>query len=386
MALFDILANKTTEELKLYVTDDGYTAEAVETAKSILRERKVDVDELLRIKQEKSDKDKTAEDHKSHDKDTKLGGWIIFFLWSIFAGSIRTLISEINNINPDDYFNSKLLITFSVLEFINYILLAAYTIFSVWKRKPNAVFLCKLTSIYLFSSNLITLVSGDLDYNATRIHFISFAWSIVWLLYFIFSKHVNQIFPKENRKVYLRDKLFIAWMILTVFMGVGTTVYMSLNWTSIEIQESSLAPNEYTDGVIAFTLPEGYSCEMLNPDESSLFEVSNEDHVILILGAVDRNHSEAHADEYFLVLQHDNIIVNWSENLVLEDVEKRGMLTIYHRTFIYADPDEQYSNIVFDIFVVFDKETGKVALMRDGFLLGCVNSQINDILNSLRFQ
>jgi len=51
MELLDTLTSKSTEELKRYLTDEGYKDEAVELAINILRERGVNIDNELRDRQ-----------------------------------------------------------------------------------------------------------------------------------------------------------------------------------------------------------------------------------------------------------------------------------------------------------------------------------------------
>ena len=94
--------------------------------------------------------------------------------------------------------------------------LAFYTIWSFLLIKPNAVFLGKTYLILLFFINLYLL--GLIEDEQTRwdIFYIlpgSLFWLVFWYLYFLFSKQIKALFPKQEREIFKRDKIFLSVMV-----------------------------------------------------------------------------------------------------------------------------------------------------------------------------
>ena len=277
-------------------------------------------------------------------KSQAVKGWFAFFLFVIGLGSIASLVYGIATLDLDDYYNSKLFASVEILYKVIYLLLAVYTIWSVSKRKLNAIFLCKTTAIFLFISNLLVLAGGDFETSglgSLRTTISSFGWSVIWILYFIFSEQVNRLFPKEKRKVFLRDKILLVLLILPMIFGLCYVIYLGVAGKSIEINESTLAQNERTDGVIAFIVPEEYSCTPTTTDNLTVFHLTNEDCYITIVGAVDMDNSDENANEYFRLLK-DESLSTWEEKCMLDNTESKGKLAIYHRTYKYIDIDGLY--------------------------------------------
>ena len=321
------------------------------------------------------------------DKYQPVSGWFAFFLFVIGLGSVVSLIYGVATLDLDDYYNSKVFASVEIIYKVLYLLLAAYTIYSVLKRKPNAIFLCITTAVYLIASNILVLVGGDFEptgFGSLRTTVSSFCWSIIWVLYFIFSEQVNRLFPKETRKVFARDKIIIVLLILPMLFGFAYVYHLSTSGTSVEIAESSLAPNERTDGVIAFTVPDDYTCEVVPTDELTVFNLSNDDCSIMIIGAVDMDNSAENAETYFNAMK-DEDVAEWSETCIYDNVDTKGKLVTYHRTYKYTNPNEYFLPVKWDVYVIFDDATGKVAVVSSwlAFSAFC-NSE--DIVKSIRFK
>lgn len=321
------------------------------------------------------------------DKYQQVSGWFAFFLFVIGLGSVVSLIYCVSSLDLDDYYNSKVFASVEIIYHVMYLLLAAYTIYSVLKRKPNAIFLCVTTAVYLVASNILVLIGGDFEpagFGSLRTTVSSFCWSIIWVLYFIFSEQVNRLFPKETRKIYLRDKIIIVLLIMPMLFGFAYVYHLNSSGTSIEIAESSLAPDERTDGVIAFTVPDDYTCEVVPTDELTVFNLSNDDCNIMIIGAVDMDNSPENAETYFTALK-DEDAADWRETCIYENVETKGKLATYHRTYKYTDPNEAFLPVKWDVYVIFDDATGKVAVVSSWFAFSAY-SNIEEVVNSIRFK
>ena len=112
-------------------------------------------------------------------------------------------------------------------------------------------------------------------------------WGVCLVLYVLTtSKQVNNIIPKTYRKIYSRDYyITAAFVIVPLFMlGIGIADIQS-QYDKKEAQFISsvdLAYNEYTDGRIVFTKPDGFICEKQEIDEpKSLCLIWN---LVIVLG------------------------------------------------------------------------------------------------------
>lgn len=252
----------------------------------------------------------------------KVHGWFTFFLFVIAIGSIFGLIMVCVNMSIDDYYGSQLLAFLEIQQQVFYVALAAYTIYCVLKGKPNAVFWCKFIAVFLFITNLVLLVGGEFDdtsLNSLQRVASSFIWSIIWILYFTFSKQVNRLFPKEERKLYSYDKWLAFLFYLPVLLMIVGFIYIGINGSVVKIDRDSLGPNEYTDGVIAFTAPDGYMVESEDIDDMTHFSVTRADSLVImnIVGGTDTDDSEENFNNCW-ELANDHSFDDWDKEFITD--------------------------------------------------------------------
>ena len=143
-------------------------------------------------------------------------GLILFLVYICLEASItlwRWLFWE-----PDNHYN---FISFCVFEVLPCLFLAAITVDTVARRKSNAIFWSNTALIYFIivsCLNLYVCNFGNLEFNLVHRVFTLCA-SLAWILYIKLSKQVNQIFPKEERKVSKRDIVLLILLFLPYVLG-----------------------------------------------------------------------------------------------------------------------------------------------------------------------
>lgn len=147
-------------------------------------------------------------------------GWLSFFLFTVGFGSLVSLVMIFTDSSPDnnDVFISYLIFGVDLLFSLALVALACYTIYSFWYIQPNAVFLGKLYIGVVFASHILTLLSGameDVGWSSFLQVLKGLLWAGVWFSYLCLSDQVAELFPKENRKIFKRDKYF-AFSLLTI--------------------------------------------------------------------------------------------------------------------------------------------------------------------------
>ena len=70
---------------------------------------------------------------------------------------------------------------------------------------------------------------------------------------------------------------------------------------------------------------------------------------------------------------------------IYENVETKGKLATYHWTYKYTDPNEAFLPVKWDVYVIFDDATGKVAVVSSWFAFSAY-SNIEEVVNSIRFK
>ena len=326
--------------------------------------------------------------------ENKLNGWIIFYLYIIGMGSFLGLVLELVGLDIEAYEDYKWLASVVVLDYFFYAAFAVYTIYAVVKKKPDAIFLCKVTAIYLFLSNGLNLYAGEFDneevlgfsLNSSQRVITSFVWATFWVLYFFLSKQVNRIFPKEDRIVYKRDIVFTILLLLPTFI-LGVLIVAGKNMTTspiIEIAEESLAENEKTDGLIAFVVPEDFSCKINDDEGVILFHLNKGTSDILICSLVNSEESEDVVNSWFRTMW-DESMGGWKEEYLCDTVIVNDDRRTYHRFIRYSDQDDEYIPILWDAYILYDGETGKMAIVSNWYRsdeLPCTE----EIIHTIRFK
>ena len=152
-------------------------------------------------------------------KQKYVRGWLSFFLFVVGFGSLFSLIMSIVGFSSVDNvgFITCLFSGIDILFSLGLVALAGYTIYAFLYIRPNAVFLGKLYVIIIFISNMLVLLSGempDTGWDSLPQVVKALVWSFIWFSYLCVSRQVENLFPKEERMVFKRDKYFAVSLLV----------------------------------------------------------------------------------------------------------------------------------------------------------------------------
>ena len=277
------------------------------------------------------------------------------FIATLIIQAFRLIISTINSI--DD----PLVLLYTIPTNVTFFAFITYTIVAFLKQAPNAVFLGKAYLIFLLLSDIILLFMDNLaDVNYVQIGG-SVLWIIIWFLYFHFSEDV---FPKSFRRAYKFDYFIVgAQIVIPIILSVISVfshVAQSPNNPEM-IKLESLSEGEYTDGYIAFKVPENCICEKQKHDGIiSSFIHDDNIRIIIVSGVyldIDinklldyRNNWESdewklcpstHADEVFDIIDG---IEHWKSSKCYY-IEEQGL------------------EIFWDYMIISDKSSNKTSIL-----------------------
>ncbi|WP_279085606.1 DUF2569 family protein [Bacteroides acidifaciens] len=322
------------------------------------------------------------------DPNEHIHGWLGFLLFSMGLGGLFSAIYPIFTYNVEEYGSHFLALT-DVFFGVMLLALAIYSIYAFLKKKPNAVYLTKVYIIAVFVSNIIVLLSGE--FEETGIGSMprlirSLIWSIIWFLYLNFSEQVKNIIPKSYRKLFSRDYyITAAFVIVPLFMlGIGIADIQSQH-DKIEAQfisSTDLAYNEYTDGRIVFTKPDGFTCEKQEIDDPKiiLFDLELSDCAwIRICSDYDSDITAKNFNSYWENWK-DSELEEYSYKEILNEKRSINGNPYFIKTIQY----ETENPIKWHYALLFNTQTGKVCLL-SYYQFGNSENYLEVILKSIRF-
>lgn len=191
----------------------------------------------------------------SNNEDSPIRGWLVFFCFAMGLGAI--LAGMYNIFSGDfyqDYGGSFWLKAVDVSIGVIGLIIAAYTIYAIIKRKNNAVFFAKAYVVMVFVTNLIVLLFNFTEegsyMTSMRRTISSLIWGVIWFLYLIFSEQVNTRFPKEKRVAGAKEWLIVLSMLYVPLF------FMMIYWiggdnTKVALRQSVIEVNSelrFTEG------------------------------------------------------------------------------------------------------------------------------------------
>lgn len=320
------------------------------------------------------------------DYDIKIHGWLTFFLFSIAVGGLFSALYPILTYNVTEYDGSHFLAICDVALGIMLFALACYVIYSFCKRKSNAVFLAKMYVVVTFTSNTLLLLGGG--YEDTGLGSLpqiirSLVWGIIWFLYLSFSEQVQDIIPKSYRKTFSRDYYFmVAFIIIPILcisIGIGD-IFSQRNEQEKEfISKTELNYNEYTDGRIIFTKPDGFTCEKqeLEDPKITLFDLESEYGYIRIVSDYDTDVSVKNFNSYWDGWEDDELKDIAYKEILNEKREING-----NPYFIKSVLYETENPIKWDFAMLFNPQTGKVCVIHS---LQNETQCLEELMKTIRF-
>lgn len=311
-------------------------------------------------------------------------GWLSFFLFSIGLGGLVSALYPVFTYNIEEYdvATSDVVLGFMLLA------LACYTIYSFCKRKPNAVFLAKMYVIATFVPNILALIIGEYDESGLgSLPSIvrRLILEIIWFLYLSYSKQVKDIIPKSCRKIFMRDCYIIAAFVFIPILCFAIDVGEIFSQREAQEQEfissTSLNYNEYTDGRIVFTKPDGFTCEKEELEDLKItFHALESDYsYIRIVSDYDSDISVKNFNSYWKEWK-DN---DFKDYPCKEIANEKGKIN-GNPYFIKSVRYETETPIIWHFILLFSSTTSKVCV------IDCIQTEdetldTKDFIKTIRF-
>ena len=342
-------------------------------------------------------------DHEEKIKSNthqKIHGWLTLFLWILRINALGGVIYSVIAFSFADYdtgqglFMALLGYIVAIINALTGSILAAYTVYSFYSYRHNAVTLGKIHLILVFIENLLILIVGYFEegnvggIGSDNRAIAGITSSGIWFAYLCLSKQVNELFPKEKRTLYKRDK-YLFWIIIGVpclylLLIAGYAIKGGID-TAIQeqylIEESTLKSYEYTDGMIAFKAPSGFSVEKQTVYEQTCFVILKDyDISIIMSSASDGWDTQNYFDEMMTACIPKSFKeFEYEVENEYHHVEKEN--SIYMRKCKYlAGPEWTF-------FLIFNKATSKCCFISCYNVEGVESDNYYyEIINSIRFK
>ena len=313
-------------------------------------------------------------------------GWLSFFLFCIGLRGAFNFIYLLATFKIQDYSFNYILLGSNFLVALLMWGLSVYTLIAFWKRSTNAVFLGKNYAILCFIANLASLIIGDFEEygigNLSRILSASM-WCVAWYIYFSKSAQVKRLIPVLYRKPFKCDNYIIAFILSIYSLGIGLGIITQQYFTDLHekniVSKLHLGKNDYTDGVIVFTAPEGFTCHKYENEgiTSHILEKGDSIH-ITITGGYDTQNTNSNFEYYWNNWKDSEM--NNHTNVILENSKYTIHDNYCHFRSIRYEAD---TPIVWSFALLFNEYSGKICVCSIWSFEGTSNN-INEILNSIK--
>jgi len=326
----------------------------------------------------------------------KIHGWLTFFLVAIGLGGILAPILGFAHMSMSDYdigvglLWSQIGVVCDGILLVGYTVLSVYTIISFCKYRPNAVGLGKSYLIIAFATNLLSLIVGDYEptgFNSFAQIISRLIWQIIFFLYLSYSVQVESLFPKEERKLFKRDKLIIfsivtpviVWLILTFSGAFIHGIAEEMQQNNYTISEDSLSVNEYTDSRIIFECPNELSIEKYENEDDIFYVLYQDDISMTIYSTFD----DEDTIDYF-----EECMQSWADESFNDfeyDVTDERYEVLFGNSF-YLKTLQYYSEPVFEwsFVLLFNSETGKCCVV--SYYSTTDTDYLQEVIHSIRFK
>lgn len=392
------IKQKTTDELlEIHKAYNDYQKEFILQVEKELSERDVP---FLAVDSEKFKKQKEQEEiEKEKDaqsvvitqeylkENTKIRGWLVFFLVAIVLGGIFSAVYPLATLDLAEYDGDKILAFADILNGFLICGLAIYTTFAFIHRKPDAVFLGKTYIIVVFSINLLALLVGEHEESGigSMSHLArSLVWSVIWFCYLCFSSQVQEVIPKEYRKRTKLDYVIVAIMVfvpLFSFVFAFCKAYQTQSDLGEYIENTSLKSGEHTDGIVAFSLPQGFECDSSYYEDLMVFLLSHSDEVsISLVSAYDSDRSEKNINQCWRETEDEDLAA-FQKEIIVDEKRSVNSIPYSYKVTRYHIGDTYY---FWRFILLFDEDSSKMCL------ISCYDSgaesYVSELLESIRFK
>lgn len=318
--------------------------------------------------------------------DEDIHGWLKFFL-IVFVGigSVGSVILNFVTFDSgDNFWMSSSDVVFSLV----YLVTGIFTIVAFHKRDTDAVFLAKTFVVLCFASNLLGLITMDGGDNSTKVvtsMIRSIIWCCIWFIFLCNSNQVERLIPVSYRKTKTRDWIIIAAVILLPFicigLGIASEKQSRTETETAAISNLTLSSNQFTDGRIVLTLPNGVDCEESMAENTKVFSVSDPETgaEVTIVSDYDNEITKKNFNQYWRGWKSDELN-GLKYDVVKDDKQTNENITVFYKLVrIKVD-----NPVDWEFALVFDQKTGKVCLV-SGYSSAEGDSPVAYIINNLEF-
>lgn len=321
-------------------------------------------------------------------QNTKIRGWLSFFLFAITAGGLFSAIYPIATFDKSAYGDNMMLAISDVIFGLLLLIVALLTVYAFSKRKPDAVFLAKVYVITTFTSNALFLLNGEFEGTGMASELDGYKhliWGTIWFLYLLLSKQVEEIIPKTYRKLKSWDYYVIATLIITPLFFLAVAIGNEQDTRQEEevafIQNLTLHEEEYTDGRIVFSSPTSFVCQKETKNGVVFYSLEHENgSSITICSDYDDDQSINNVNGYWNNWE-DETAGQYESNIAKDEKKTINGYTCYYKVKVYHIEN----NAVYWRFVLlFDNASSKLCL------ISCydsgMDSYVEEIIQSIRFR
>lgn len=327
-------------------------------------------------------------------ENTNIGGWLLFFLFSITAGGIITAVYSLVTLNLADYADNLWLASVDILVGIGMFAIAIYTLYAFVQRKRNAVFYGRLYVVLVFVTNMLSLFGDPNEgLGGAKQTVRGLTWGIIWLIYLSNSKQVQRVIPESFRKVSKLDWGVLASIIIVPFScyGIGmsniSAVIEKRENLEADIRKVSLAYNERTDGKIIFTIPSSFDCQAEEIEQTpgaklTLFTLNNDSIGRCILCSdYDSDTTKQNFEEYWSGWENEDNESLPSMNVGQGYKKINGNNCMFRITKYYVNGAFVY----WRFYMLFDELSGKCCVV-SCYDINESKDYVYKILESIRFK
>lgn len=383
------IKQKTTDELLvIHEAYKDYQKEYILQVEKELEERgvpfmAVDSEEFKKLLEEREKEIQQIVITQEYLKEnTKIRGWLVFFLIAIVLGGIVSAVYPLATLDLSEYDGDKVLAFFDVLDGLLICGLAILTAFSFDNRKPDAVFLGKTYIIVEFATNLFALLVGEHEDTGFQL-LRSLFWSVIWFSYLSYSKQVQEVIPKEYRKRTKLDYIIVAVMVFVPLFAFGFAfckAYQTQSDYGEYIENTSLKYGEHTDGIVAFTLPQGFECDSSYYEDLLVFLLSHSDEVsISLVSAYDSDRSDKNINQCWRETEDEGLAA-FQKEIIVDEKRIVNSIPYSYKVTRYHIGDTYY---FWRFILLFDEDSSKMCL------ISCYDSgsesYVSELLESIRF-
>lgn len=330
--------------------------------------------------------DNQLEDEIELPSDEKIHGWLKFFLiFFVGIGSIASLIISIATFEAgDNFWISSSDIVFATI----YLATAVLTLVAFHKRDTDAVFLAKTFVVLCFASNLLGLFATDGEVGSDKIItrlIRSIIWCCIWFIYLCNSYQVESLIPGSYRKTKTRDWIIIAAVVLLPFtcigLGVASDKKTHAETEAVALSNLNLDNNQFTDGRIVLTIPNGTDCDESMAEGTKVFTISDAETGadVTVVSDYDTDITKKNFNNYWRGWKSDELDEIQYE-VIKDDKKSTEDITVFYK-LIRAELENP---VDWEFALVFHHRTGKVCLI-SGYSSAEYNSPVAYIINNIRF-